>query len=289
MNSCYTPDFHKLFVHNSRCTSIFGYYMDTFPEYSVWWAIQYTVILTEFANFGDYWFRSLILRNKHTRSNAYCHLVVLFLYLDQPWAFYQIRKIVGCAGCAANAGNVFPPPRISDPTCITARAWRTCHDACRDLYLAVSLAWISGGKNVPGISGACATRNFTYLVRDPCCFWAYRWLRMLFHAWLIQFRLFPPQTRMMAPRRRCMLVIRSCGQSTAISAHYQAISVAVHHKNVEVLNPIGCKPQCWPINGVCGCNRLTSLTAQSDFASSVPIQWVVDNRSESMRATPQTH
>ena len=25
-----------------------------------------------------------------------------------------------------------------------------------------------GGENVPGISGACATRNFTYLVRGPC-------------------------------------------------------------------------------------------------------------------------
>ena len=26
---------------------------------------------------------------------------------NQHWAFYQIRKIVGCA-CAENAGNVFP-------------------------------------------------------------------------------------------------------------------------------------------------------------------------------------
>ena len=27
------------------------------------------------------------------------------------------------------------------------------------------------GKNVPGIPGACATRNFTYLVRDSCLWW----------------------------------------------------------------------------------------------------------------------
>ena len=30
------------------------------------------------------------------------------------WASYQIRKIAGCA-CAGNAGNVFPPPLVSDP------------------------------------------------------------------------------------------------------------------------------------------------------------------------------
>ena len=30
------------------------------------------------------------------------------------WASYQKRKIVGCA-CAGNAGNVFPPPQVSDP------------------------------------------------------------------------------------------------------------------------------------------------------------------------------
>ena len=54
------------------------------------------------------------------------------------WAFYQIRKIAGCA-CDANAGNVFPV--TTDPkgnrqlailVCITTRASRTCRDACRD-------------------------------------------------------------------------------------------------------------------------------------------------------------
>ena len=53
------------------------------------------------------------------------------------------------------------------PTCITARAWRTCRDACRDRYLAVSFE-VADGKNVPGIPGACTTRNFTYLARGPC-------------------------------------------------------------------------------------------------------------------------
>ena len=56
--------------------------------------------------------------------------------------------------------------RWAIPTCITARASRTCRDACRDRQLAVSFE-IGGGENVPGIPGACATCNFTYLVRGP--------------------------------------------------------------------------------------------------------------------------
>ena len=43
------------------------------------------------------------------------------------WASYQIRKVAGCA-CTGNAGNVFPPPRVSDPdmhhdTCVTHVPW----------------------------------------------------------------------------------------------------------------------------------------------------------------------
>ena len=51
-------------------------------------------------------------------------------------------KIAGCA-CAGNAGNVFPDTEfkgnqwLAIPTCITARSWRTCLDACRDHWPAV--------------------------------------------------------------------------------------------------------------------------------------------------------
>ena len=51
-------------------------------------------------------------------------------------------------------------PGLAILTCITARAWR-------DRYLAVSFE-VDGRENVPGIPGAFATRNFTYLVRGPC-------------------------------------------------------------------------------------------------------------------------
>ena len=50
---------------------------------------------------------------------------------------------------------------------ITARTWRTCRDACQDRCIAVSFE-VCGGENVPGIPGACAISNFTYLARGPC-------------------------------------------------------------------------------------------------------------------------
>ena len=82
-----------------------------------------------------------------------------------PWAFCQIRKIEGCA-CAGMPGTFSLPPRVSDPdthhgTCVT-------HALCcmPGHQLAVSLE-VGDGENVPGIPGACATRNFTYLVKGP--------------------------------------------------------------------------------------------------------------------------
>ena len=83
------------------------------------------------------------------------------------WASYQIRKIA-CCTCAGNVGNVFPATDVKGnsylaiPACITARASRTCRDSCRDRLSR------SGEENIPGIPGACATRNFTYLARGPC-------------------------------------------------------------------------------------------------------------------------
>ena len=84
----------------------------------------------------------------------------------QPWVSYQIHKIAGCA-CTGKAGNVFPAtdpkrkPLDSDPgmhhgTCVTHVPW----------CMLGSLSRVRS-ENVPGIPGACATRNFTYLVRHP--------------------------------------------------------------------------------------------------------------------------
>ena len=61
----------------------------------------------------------------------------------------------------------FPRHRgLAIPTCITARASRTRRDVCRDRWLAVSFE-VGGEEYVSGIPGACATHNFTYLVRGP--------------------------------------------------------------------------------------------------------------------------
>ena len=57
-----------------------------------------------------------------------------------PWAPCQIRKIAGCA-CAGNAGNVFPPPRVSNPgmhhgTCVTHVPW------CKSRSITSGFLWI---------------------------------------------------------------------------------------------------------------------------------------------------
>ena len=63
-------------------------------------------------------------------------------------------------------GTVFPP-RNSDPdmhhgTCVTNVPW------CTPGSLTSGFLWSRWRENVPGIPGACATRNFTYLLRGPC-------------------------------------------------------------------------------------------------------------------------
>ena len=82
----------------------------------------------------------------------------------QEWASYQIRKIAVCA-CVGECRERFSrhwlrrKPLVSDPamhhgTCVTHVPW----------CMSVSLTR-GGGENVPGLPGACATRNFTNLLR----------------------------------------------------------------------------------------------------------------------------
>ena len=75
-------------------------------------------------------------------------------------------QICGCA-CAGNAGNVFP---------VTAgkrsrHASRHVRDARAVMHAGIANQRFplksAVGENVPGIPGACATCNFTYLVRGP--------------------------------------------------------------------------------------------------------------------------
>ena len=77
--------------------------------------------------------------------------------------------------------GTFPPPStwketstVSDPgvhhgTCVTHVPWRMPGSLARN-----------GGENVPGIPGACATHNFTYLARGPCSKCTKMWSRVSF-------------------------------------------------------------------------------------------------------------
>ena len=63
-------------------------------------------------------------------------------------------------------GIYSPPPRVRDPdiyhgTCAMHVSWFMSGS------LSSGFLWIRWQENVPGISGACATRNFTYLGRGP--------------------------------------------------------------------------------------------------------------------------
>ena len=55
---------------------------------------------------------------------------------------------------------------LAIPTCIKARAWCTWHDACRGRLPAVFFE-VSGGENVPSITGGCTTRNFCVSGKRP--------------------------------------------------------------------------------------------------------------------------
>ena len=67
----------------------------------------------------------------------------------------------------------FPRERgLVIPTCITARAWRTCRDACGDRQITPNSRW---WENVPGIPGACATHNIHYFRTVPLVLWQSHW------------------------------------------------------------------------------------------------------------------
>ena len=76
-------------------------------------------------------------------------------------------QICGCA-CAGNAGNVFPVTagkRSRHASRHVRHARAVMHVGIANQRFPLKSA---AGENVPGIPGACATCNFTYLVRGPC-------------------------------------------------------------------------------------------------------------------------
>ena len=56
-----------------------------------------------------------------------------------------------------------PPPRVSDPDMLAG----TCVPWCVPGSITSGLIWSRWRRNVPGIPGTCATRNFRYMIRGP--------------------------------------------------------------------------------------------------------------------------
>ena len=111
------------------------------------------------------WFNAIMFKIPHSLLHSTCHNW-------QPWTSCQIRKIAGAH--APGMPRTFSPwPQVSDPdmhhgTCVTHVPW------CMPGSLTSGFLWNRRrGGNVPGIPGACATCNFTYLERGP---WFIFWL-----------------------------------------------------------------------------------------------------------------
>ena len=91
-------------------------------------------------------------------------------HLHGPLARYVKLWVVHAPGMQ---GTFSPPSRVSDPN-MHHGTYVTHVLLCTPGTLAISIE-IGGGENVPGISGisgACATHNFTCLVRGPWGFHA---------------------------------------------------------------------------------------------------------------------
>ena len=137
---------------------------------------------------------------------------------QQPWTSCQILNIACCA-CTGNIGYVFPADTGE-------RSRRTSRDACLDRWLAVSFE-IGGGENVPGIPGACATRNFTY-ARGP------------WHYWLIWHYLIRVKYNKVTP---CACFFNNTDHSEIITylANYQQQAVNTKHSHFHTMPTSNCQ------------------------------------------------
>ena len=91
-----------------------------------------------------------------------------------PLTWYVKLRVTHAPGMP---GTFFPLPRVSDPnmhhgTCVTHVPWRMLGSLTSGYFE------VGGGKNVLGIPGACATRNFMYLVRGPCTSATANWINI---------------------------------------------------------------------------------------------------------------
>ena len=82
------------------------------------------------------------------------------IYFHGPLTRYVKLRVAHVPGMP---GTFSPPLRVSDPDMHHG----TYVPSCMPGSLINSFLWSRCGENAPGIPGACATRNFTYLQRGP--------------------------------------------------------------------------------------------------------------------------
>ena len=90
------------------------------------------------------------------------HILYSSLVLLAACASYQIRKIAGCA-CVGYVGNVFPPPRVSDPdmiddTCVKPRSH--CADHSLPMFPIIA--------DCPDLSWSWQNHQIVALTPDLC-------------------------------------------------------------------------------------------------------------------------
>ena len=96
---------------------------------------------------------------------------ISIFYHFPTWASCQIRTIAS-AHAPGIPGTFSLPPQVSDPdmhhgTCVTHVPWWMPGSLITSGFLWSRRGWGWGGGGGGTLPGACATRNFTYLVRGP--------------------------------------------------------------------------------------------------------------------------
>ena len=110
-------------------------------------------------------------------ENIHPRICIPDAFLDHHvWASHQIRQIAICActGKTFSRHQLQRKQLVSDPgihygTCVSHMPW------CMSGSLTCS-----GGENVRGIPGACATRTLAYVVRSPWC-WSHEFTKPSSH------------------------------------------------------------------------------------------------------------
>ena len=145
-------------------------------------------------------------------------------FIIQPWASCQMRKIAGGA-CTGNAGNVFPRHRLERKSLVSDPGMR--HGRC----VTHVPCCISGSltrddaENVPGIPGACTTRDFTK--RGP---WTKKWSPQVTSGSFILFNYFIIRALLSMYFLRCYQPSSSRNGSVRLSARpsLTALSLCSH-------------------------------------------------------------